>query len=147
MKALPLLLIAGVAAPAAAAPAPMPVTRNAVERRAAQMFTAADIDRDGWLTRTEYQSAVVAQARRYDPAVPTTGKGMDAAMAQFDELAKPHEDGRIPRSAFVAAATAKFDSADLNHDGTVTPEEAREAGAIRRREAPAPRAKPPRRAR
>ena len=55
-----------------------------------------------------------------------------AVDAQFDAVDLGHT-GRIPRAAFLAAAPAHFDGADLNGDGTVTPNEARKAATIKRR--------------
>ncbi|USI74210.1 hypothetical protein [Sphingomonas morindae] len=124
--------LALLAAAGAAWADPPPVARATVAARAATMFGKADTDRDGWLSRAEYRAAVLAVARRYDPKIPSEGKGMDAALAQFDSLDRRHE-GRIPRADFIAAALAHFDGADLNHDGVITPDEARRAAKIKQK--------------
>lgn len=127
-RSIPLLLIAlSSAAPAA----PPPVQRGVVATRAAVTFDRADTDHDGLLSRDEYRAAILAYARRFDPKVPAQGKGMDTAMTQYDTIARGRAGG-IPRAAFIDAALAHFDGADLDHDGVVTPAEARKA-AIRQR--------------
>ncbi|WP_454885699.1 hypothetical protein [Sphingomonas oryzagri] len=122
---LPVLLLAG---PALADPPP--VHRAEVERRAAGEFDKADANHDGILTRDEYHAALakIVKAKGGTP----TAKGWAIVDAQFDAVDQAHT-GRIPRGNFVAAALAHFDGADLNHDGTVTPGEARKAASIKRR--------------
>ena len=122
---LPLLLLAGPA------PAdPPPEQRANVERRAEAMFDKADANHDGILTRDEYHAALAAivKAKGGTP----TPRGWAMVDAQFDAVDQAHT-GRIPRGNFVAAALAHFDGADLNHDGTVTPGEARKAASIKRK--------------
>jgi hypothetical protein len=122
---LPMIACAGIARAD-----PRPVSRLAVAKRAEVTFAAADANHDGWLTREEYRAAILAEARRYDPKVPATGKGMDMVMAQFDALDTAHQ-GRLSRQAYVTEALNHFDGADLNHDGIVTPDEARKAHDMR----------------
>ncbi len=126
-RLLPVLL------PMSLAPAradPPPVHRSDVEARAQAMFDKADINHDGVMTRAEYHGALAAivKARGATP----TAKGWAMVDAQFDAVDQAHT-GRIPRADFVAAALAHTDGADLNHDGTVTPDEARKAATIKRR--------------
>ena len=122
-----LLALAG-----AAIAEPPPVQRGVVGGRAASTFDRADTNHDGFLSRDEYRAAILAYARRFDPKVPTEGKGMDVAMTQYDVIARGNPRG-IPRAAFIDAALAHFDGADLNHNGVVTPDEARKAAAIKQR--------------
>ncbi len=129
LLALPLVSAAG-----AALADPPAVTRDAVEARAAAMFAKADTDHDGVLTREEYHAALAAIAMAKG-ATPTP-QGWAMVDAQFDAVDQAHS-GRIPRAAFMAAATAHFDRADLNHDNTVTPGEARKAAKIKRKAAKA----------
>jgi hypothetical protein len=81
------------------------------------------------LTRDEYHRVLAAIARAKG-ATPTP-KGWAMVDAQFDAVDQ-HHTGRIPRADFVAAAAAHTDGADLNHDGVVTPDEARKAATIKR---------------
>ena len=122
---LPVLLLAG---PALADPPP--VQRADVERKAESEFDKADVNHDGILTREEYHAALerIVKAKGGTP----TAKGWAIVDAQFDAVDQAHT-GRIPRGNFVAAALAHFDGADLNHDGTVTPDEARKAARIKRK--------------
>jgi hypothetical protein len=122
---LPMLLLAG---PALADPPP--AKRIDVEQRAEAMFDKSDANHDGILTRDEYHAALAAivKAKGGTP----TAKGWAIVDAQFDAVDQAHT-GRIPRGNFVAAALAHFDGADLNHDGTVTPGEARKAASIKRK--------------
>ena len=91
---------------------------------------AADTNHDGILTREEYHAALAAIAKAKS-ATPTE-KGWAMVDAQFDAVDQSHT-GRIPRDAFIAAATAHFDGADLNRDGIVTPGEARKAAKMKRK--------------
>jgi hypothetical protein len=133
---IPFLLSAG----AAHAETP-PVERAQVAARAESLFAKADTNHDNWLSRQEYQAAILAIARKYDPKIPSTGKGMDAAMVQFDVL-DPTASGRVSHADFVAAALAHFDGADLNHNGKVTPDEARKAEKIKQRKLKASQSQP-----
>ena len=122
---LPLVCVAG-----GALADPPPVKRVDVVTRAAAMFDRADANHDGVLTREEYHAALAAIAKAKG-ATPTD-KGWAMVDAQFDAVDQSHT-GRIPRDVFIAAATAHFDGADLNRDGTVTPAEARKAARIKRK--------------
>ena len=122
---LPLVCVAG-----GALADPPPVKRVDVVTRAAAMFDRADANHDGLLTREEYHAALAAIAKAKG-ATPTD-KGWAMVDAQFDAVDQSHT-GRIPRDVFIAAATAHFDGADLNRDGTVTPAEARKAAKIKRK--------------
>lgn len=123
--ALPLLFVSG-----AALADPPPAKRGDVEARAEAMFEKADANHDGILTRDEYHAALarIVTAKGGKP----TAKGWAMVDAQFDAVDQAHT-GRIPRGNFIAAALAHFDGADLNHDGTVTPGEARKAASIKRK--------------
>jgi len=129
LAVLPLLVLSG-----AAFADPPPARRAEVQARAEAMFDKADANHDGILTRDEYHAALAAivRARGGTP----TAKGWAMVDAQFDAVDQAHT-GRIPRGNFVAAALVHFDGADLNHDGTVTPNEARKAASIKRKVAKA----------
>jgi hypothetical protein len=122
---LPVLMLAG---PVLADPPP--ARRAEVQARAEAMFDKADANHDGILTRDEYH-AVLAKIVKAKGGTPTP-KGWAMVDAQFDAVDQAHT-GRIPRANFVAAALAHFDGADLNHDGIVTPDEARKAASIKRK--------------
>lgn len=116
---------------------PPAVKRGDVITRAETMFDKADTNHDGYLTLDEYHRvlAAIAKAKGATP----TPKGWAAVDAQFATVDQ-HHTGRIPRAEFVAAAVAHTDGADLNHDGVITPDEARKAAEIKRRMAKEPAA-------
>jgi len=123
---LPLACLAGTALAD-----PPPAYRAEVEQRAAMMFDRADTNHDGVLTRDEYVAATVALAKARGGT--PTEKGIALVKAQFDAFDTSHT-GRISRADFLAETMAHFDSADLNHDGIVTADEARKAAEKMRRE-------------
>ena len=131
---LPILLSAS-----AALADPPPVHRNDVQRRADLMFDKCDANHDGILTIAEYHAALAAivKARGGTP----TPQGWAIVDAQFAAVDQTHS-GRVTRAQFVDAALAHFDGADLNHDGTVTPKEARMAAKIKNKAAKAARTMP-----
>ena len=118
---------------------PPPVARTAVQQRAETMFDKCDTNHDGVLTLAEYHAALAAivKAKGGTP----TPKGWAIGDAQFATVDQTHS-GRVTRAQFVDAALAHFDGADINHDGTVTPKEARVAAKIKNREAKAAKLRP-----
>ena len=128
---LPMLCCAG-----AALADPPPVHRIDVQRRAQAMFARSDANHDGILTLAEYHAALAAivKARGGTP----TPQGWAIVDAQFGAVDQTHS-GRVSRAQFIDAALAHFDGADLNHDGTVTPKEARIAAKIKNKAAKAAR--------
>ena len=122
----------------AASADPPPVQRIAVERRAEAMFDRSDTNHDGVLTLAEYHAALAAivKVRGGTP----TPQGWAMVDAQFATVDQTHS-GRVTRAQFVDAALAHFDGADLNHDGTVTPKEARTAAKIKNKAAKAAQVK------
>jgi Ca2+-binding EF-hand superfamily protein len=80
------------------------VDRREMERRALEVFSFADNDRDAHLSREEYDALVLDEP-------------FDAADA--------NHDGRVSTREFVAIRTRDFDAADKNHDGVLSPDEIR----------------------
>jgi Ca2+-binding EF-hand superfamily protein len=80
------------------------VNRREAERRALEVFSFADNDRDAYLSRDEYESLVV-----------------DESFA----VADANRDGRVSTKEFVAIRMKDFEAADANHDGVLSAEEAR----------------------
>jgi Ca2+-binding EF-hand superfamily protein len=80
------------------------VDRREAERRALEVFSFADGDRDGHLSREEYDSLV-----------------LDDAFAAADT----NHDGRVSTREFVAIRMQDFEAADRNHDGVLSPDEVR----------------------
>ena len=128
------LLLPMIACAGAALADPPPVHRIDVQRRAEFMFDKCDANHDGILTLAEYHAALAAivKAKGGTP----TPQGWAIVDAQFAAVDQTHS-GRVARAQFVDAALAHFDGADLNHDGTVTPKEARMAAKIKNKAAKA----------
>jgi hypothetical protein len=80
------------------------VDRREAERRALDVFSFADNDRDAYLTRDEYGSLVLVDS---------------FVTADADR------DGRVSVREFVALRMREFDAADTNHDGVLSQDEAR----------------------
>ena len=110
-----------------------PLTRDAAKARADLLFGIADINHDGIITRAEFDAYL--KATNGDPA---------KANAMFEELDSEHR-GQVTKAQVEADALAKFDRADLNHDGRIDDSEiaarrlARQAAAAAA-SAPAPSA-------
>lgn len=102
------------------------------ERRA-KAFERLDANNDGAVSRDEFANAGAAMEkrgggmRRMQMMRAMRGAGGMGAMAALAD-----KDGRIAIDAVVKAALARFDSADANRDGTLTPEERRAAREARR---------------
>lgn len=123
-------LLSLIAAPAFADPAVQPVRRDTLPAHHAAIFDKADTNHDGYLSKQEYVAALTAISRRR--GVTPTPQGWAKANAQWDTVDRNHA-GRMSRDQFIAAAMAHFDGADINHDGTLTPEEARKAAKIKQK--------------
>ena len=80
------------------------VDRREMERRALEVFSFADGDRDAHLSREEYESLIV-----------------EDSFATADA----NHDGRVSTREFVAIRLRDFEAADRNHDGVLSPEEVR----------------------
>lgn len=91
------------------------IDRREAERRALDLFSFVDNDRDAYLSRDEYNGLVLH----------------GASFAAVDA----NHDGRISTHEFVAMRYREFDAADGNHDGVLT---ADEQGALPNADAAAP---------
>lgn len=105
-----------------------PQTRDQAKQRADMMFQRLDLNHDGTLTREEA-----------DQVLDQLSSGDNSARANrmermFDRLFGGAKS--ITQAQFEAVTLARFDAMDLNHDGTVTPEERQQAMAAMRRQQP-----------
>ena len=104
-----------------------PQTREQAKQRADTMFQRVDLNHDGIFTREEG-----------DQILDQMSSGDDSSRADRMEQMFNRMFGTaksITQAQFEAQMLARFDAADLNHDGTVTPEERQQAMAAFRAKA------------
>jgi len=136
------LLAQAASAPAAprAPQAPQPVTKAAVDARAKAVFAKVDANHDGKVDRAEadrFQAAAIAEERGAAFNHLDSNHDGSISRAEWDAVApKPtrnpwfetndiDKNGVVTEAEAVAKQERAFDAIDANHDGTVTPEEAR----------------------
>ena len=97
-------------------------TRAQAQQRADEFFQRLDLNHDGTITRDE-----VAQVR-------AQMGGSDAGGGRADRMiARVFGDAQsVTLAQFEAQSLARFDSQDLNHDGTVTVAERQQAREARK---------------
>ena len=104
------------------------------EARMSQRFDAMDTNRDGKLDKAEFMAAHAGTGEGMKPGGermmghgmgPKMGRGMMALhmLGKMDV----NGDKSVTRAEFVDGMLKRFDSADANRDGKVTPEERRSA--------------------
>lgn len=110
-------LIGAAASPAVAqqAAAAAGLTRDQVIAVAAATFDKLDLNDDGVITRAEAEQARAALAKGPD----TNGSKKAEEFLDVVFAGGPQVD----QKTFVAAAVARFDANDPNHDGVITFEE------------------------
>ena len=87
------------------------------------LFARADTNKDGVITRAEFDATGQQMKQRMEHAGMRRG-GMAGHMFG---TADANKDGKVSLAEMQQAALARFDRSDLNHDGTVTPEERRQS--------------------
>jgi Ca2+-binding EF-hand superfamily protein len=92
------------------------------------LFVRADANKDGILTRAEFDAAVASG--KVKPRHPNM---RGAAIARLFDSADTDNDGRVSLGEAQRVALQHFDAADLNHDGTLTPQERRQSRSSARR--------------
>jgi Ca2+-binding EF-hand superfamily protein len=99
-----------------------------VEARGNQRFDRLDANHDGSISRQEFDSARQAMASRGERGHRVAMRRMHGGMiGNLFKMADANKDSRVSLQEATSAAAAHFDAADLNHDGTLTPEEMRAA--------------------
>jgi Ca2+-binding EF-hand superfamily protein len=86
------------------------------------LFVRADANKDGILTRAEFDAAVASG--KVKPRHPNM---RGAALARLFDSADTDNDSRVSLGEAQRVALQHFDAADLNHDGTLTPQERRQS--------------------
>jgi Ca2+-binding EF-hand superfamily protein len=130
MKTLFLTVAFGAAAIAAPSVAQAPEggfnrdqTRAEAQQRADKMFQMFDTNRDGTVTRAEAAQAVA----QFEAA--SGGQGGRAGRMERMVGSLFSANASLTLQQFEANALARFDAADVNHDGTVTAAERQQARA------------------
>lgn len=83
------------------------------------LFARADTNKDGVITRAEFE--VLGQQRK--ARMEQAGMHRGGMVGHMFGTADANKDGKVSLAEMQQAALAHFDSADLNHDGTLTPDE------------------------
>jgi len=104
-----------------------PQTRDQAKQRADMMFQRVDLNHDGTFTREEADQILDQMSSGDDSS------RADRMEQMFNRLLGGAKS--ITQAQFEAQMLARFDAADLNHDGTVTPEERQQAMAALRAKA------------
>lgn len=87
------------------------------------LFAQADANHDGAVTAAEFNVVGAQLKARMEKA----GTPRTSSAARFLALADANKDGKVSLAEEQKFALARFDRADLNHDGTVTPQERQQA--------------------
>jgi len=99
--------------------------RERVSQRGSAAFDRLDANKDGQVSRQEWDAG--RQAREQRMAGRGQMRGMHRAGMGFSGrmfgMADANKDGRVTLPEAQAAALQHFDRVDLNHDGSLTPEE------------------------
>lgn len=103
--------------------------------RAAQGFDRFDANKDGMISRAEWEARQTARAeRRAERARRGVVGGMDLGIrGRMFAMADANRDGRLSLQEATGAALQRFDRIDANRDGQVTPQERQAARDARRR--------------
>ena len=116
-------------------------TRAEAQQRADMMFQMLDANKDGTVTKAEADEAVAQfEAARGDD---DSGRGAGRMQRMIGQAFGTAQS--LTLQQFEAQVLARFDAADLNHDGTVTVAERQQLRAQRqaqRAAAAAPQAAP-----
>lgn len=87
------------------------------KRKIDRMFAALDLDRDGFIERSDYTRRVqrVAAAKRWSPDSPEYERNLRAALEHWDglcEIADVDADGQVSRDEFLRYADIFLDDRD-----------------------------------
>jgi hypothetical protein len=120
LLAAPLLAQTPTPPPAASNPYVHDETRTDAETKAAAQFAAMDINHDGFVTVEEITAFIAA--RRPSTRSGTLPAPSALAKDMIDDADSDH-DGKVSPAEAKAAADRGFDSVDTNKDGVISPAE------------------------
>lgn len=128
------------------------VTRAEAQARAAEMFARLDVNKDGKLDKTDREAAMADRLAKHFDEMDANHDGRidrgefmaghqkmmgQGKMERGGMMGRMHrhmmggmdanKDRIVSRDEFLAGAMKRFDAADANHDGKLTPEERRAA--------------------
>jgi len=110
-------------------------TRAEAQQRADMIFQMLDTNKDGTVTKAEADAALAQfQAARGDDD--NGGRGAGRMQRMIDQAFGAAQS--LTQGQFEALSLARFDAADLNHDGTVTVAERQQLRAQRQAQGGAP---------
>lgn len=87
------------------------------------LFARADTNKDGVITKAEFDAMGQQMKARVERADMKRGH----LGGRMFETADTNKDGKISLAEMQAVALSHFDQMDLNHDGTITPDERQQA--------------------
>src|SRR5690348_2249186 len=86
------------------------------------LFARADTDKDGVITQAEFDAMGQQIHTRMEKAALTRGPA-----GHMLDTADTNKDGKVSLAEAQQLALSHFDQMDLNHDGTITPQERQQA--------------------
>lgn len=86
-----------------------------------------DTNKDGAISRAEFDAVGAQHAQKMAQRRSAGGMRHAGFGGRMFEMADSNNDGRVSLAEATAAAAAHFDTADANGDGTLTPDEMRQA--------------------
>jgi len=98
-------------------------TKERVTARADRQFEKQDLDKSGFIEKTEWDKTVEEMVTRL----------RERMQKRFDET-DANKDGKISKEEFVAARMKWFDEVDANHDGVLDKGELRDYNRNRARQ-------------
>jgi Ca2+-binding EF-hand superfamily protein len=96
-------------------------------RASSSLLRLADANKDGVLTRAEFDSAVAS-----GKLAPHHSRMRGSQLARMFDSADVNRDGRLSLEEARQATLQRFDAADVNRDGVLTPDERRQASKAER---------------
>jgi len=102
-------------------------TAKPTRREGSSLFARADGNKDGMITRAEFDSAVASGRLKLRHAAMRGSQ-----IVRLFDSADTAKQGRISLEEAQQAELRRFDAADLNHDGVLTPDERRQAARSNR---------------